>query len=129
MHICCGIVQRADKLLITQREAQSHLGGFWEFPGGKRKPDETDAQAVVREVFEETGLTIEVGPLFYQTSFTYPERTVHLHFYLCTTDDRTEVQCREVAQARWVHPGELSQYTFPPANEALIQQLAALTFS
>ena len=39
--VAAGLVFRDGKLLITQRHADAHLGGLWEFPGGKREPDET----------------------------------------------------------------------------------------
>jgi 8-oxo-dGTP pyrophosphatase MutT (NUDIX family) len=32
-----ALIFRDGKLLITQRHAKSHLGGLWEFPGGKRE--------------------------------------------------------------------------------------------
>jgi 8-oxo-dGTP diphosphatase len=37
--------------------------GLWSIPGGRVERGETDQQAVVREVFEETGLTVTCGPL------------------------------------------------------------------
>ncbi len=37
--------------------------GLWSIPGGRVEPGETDPQAVVREVSEETGLTVRCGPL------------------------------------------------------------------
>ena len=41
IEVSAGLVFRANKLLITQRHANAHLGGLWEFPGGKRETDET----------------------------------------------------------------------------------------
>ena len=38
--VAAALIFRDGKLLITQRPADAHLGGLWEFPGGKREPDE-----------------------------------------------------------------------------------------
>ena len=50
------------RVLVVQR-ATPPGEGLWSVPGGKLEPSETLAQAVAREVREETGLVVEVGPL------------------------------------------------------------------
>ncbi len=50
------------RVLLVER-ARPPGAGLWSVPGGKLEPAETLAQAVAREVREETGLTVEVGPL------------------------------------------------------------------
>jgi len=50
------------RVLVIQRGAPPGEG-LWSVPGGKLEPEETLAQAVAREVREETGLVVEVGPL------------------------------------------------------------------
>src|SRR5260221_13852556 len=72
------------KLLITQRHAKSHLGGRWEFPGGKREAGESFEQCLVREIREELGVEIAVGRVFEEVAHDYPEKTVHLKFFLWT---------------------------------------------
>ena len=52
IEVSAGLVFRANKLLITQRHADAHLGGLWEFPGGKREPGETFELCLVRELRE-----------------------------------------------------------------------------
>jgi len=51
-----------DRVLVIQR-GKPPGAGLWSIPGGKLEPNETLAQAVAREVREETGLVVEVGPL------------------------------------------------------------------
>src|SRR5579863_6281440 len=53
--VSAALIFRAGQLLITQRHAKSHLGGLWEFPGGKREPDETFEACLIREIREELG--------------------------------------------------------------------------
>ena len=59
--VAAALIFRSGKLLITQRPADAHCGGLWEFPGGKRKPDETFEQCLVREIREELGVEVSVG--------------------------------------------------------------------
>ena len=59
--------------MITQRHAKSHLGGLWEFPGGKREAGETFEACLGREIREELGVEISVGGLFEEVTHVYPE--------------------------------------------------------
>jgi len=77
------LIFHGGKLLITRRHAAAHLGGLWEFPGGKREPDETFEQCLVREIREELGVEISVGKLFESVTHAYPEKTVRLKFFVC----------------------------------------------
>src|SRR5580765_7280877 len=61
--VSAGLVFRAGKLLITKRHDDAHLGGLWEFPGGKREPDESFEACLVRELREELGIEVAVGEL------------------------------------------------------------------
>ena len=54
--VSAALIFRGGKLLITRRHSDAHLGGLWEFPGGKREPDETFEQCLVREIREELGV-------------------------------------------------------------------------
>jgi len=44
IEVSAALIFRSGKLLITRRHSNAHLGGLWEFPGGKREPDETFEQ-------------------------------------------------------------------------------------
>ena len=55
IEVSAGLVFRNGQLLITQRHADAHLGGLWEFPGGKREPGETFEECLIRELREELG--------------------------------------------------------------------------
>lgn len=56
------VFDEAGRVLLVQRGRPPGVG-LWTVPGGKLEPGETLAQAVAREVREETGLVVEVGPL------------------------------------------------------------------
>jgi mutator protein MutT len=99
------------------------LGGYWEFPGGKRRPDEPIAACVRREVHEEVGVDIAVGDVIERVIHRYSHGTVDITF-VSGTLVRGEPVARGCSEIRWVTPLELRAYRFPPANDALIRRLA-----
>jgi len=122
IEVAAGLIFHEGKLLITQRRPHDHLGGLWEFPGGKREPTETFQQCLRRELKEELGIDVEVGELFDQITHSYPERTVHLKFYRCRWI-ACEPQAIACAAVAWARPGELAQYVFPAADARLLIRL------
>ena len=122
IEVSAALIFRAGKLLITQRHAQSHLGGLWEFPGGKREPGETFEQCLVREIREELGVEISVGELFEEIRHDYPEKSVHLKFFICRIL-HGEPQALDCAAVRWIEKSELVAHEFPAADAQLLEKL------
>jgi mutator protein MutT len=120
--VAAALVFRGGKLLITQRYLEAHLGGLWEFPGGKREPGEAFEQCLVRELQEELGIEVTVGKLLESLTHAYPERTVHLRFYHCRWKQH-EPQPLGCAAFKWISAAELQDYTFPAADARLLEQL------
>lgn len=122
IEVAAALIFRQGKLLITQRPAQAHLGGLWEFPGGKREPGETWEACVIREIQEELGVDMVVGPLFDSLTHSYPEKTVHLKFFTGTLP-HGEPQPLGCAACRWISQAELDQFEFPAADAQLLEKL------
>jgi 8-oxo-dGTP diphosphatase len=121
------LIFRGGKLLIAQRHAGAHLGGLWEFPGGKREPGESFEQCLVREIREELGVEISVGRLFEEVTHDYAEKIVRLKFFTCRLV-RGEPQALGCAAIRWIENGELANYEFPPADARLLEKLGGWTW-
>ncbi len=121
--VSAALIFRHGKLLITQRHADAHLGGLWEFPGGKREPDETFEQCLIREIREELGVAIAVGKLFASVTHAYPEKIVRLEFFVCRLLARGEPQPLGCAALKWVARSELAGYEFPAADAQLLEKL------
>jgi mutator protein MutT len=120
--VAAALVFREGKLLITQRYAGAHLGGLWEFPGGKRESNESFAACLIRELREELGIEVEVGELVESLTHAYPEKTVHLKFYRCRWKEH-EPQPLGCPAFQWVSADELSDYDFPAADARLLDML------
>jgi mutator protein MutT len=124
IEVSAALIFRAGKLLITQRHAKSHLGGLWEFPGGKREAGESFEACLVREIREELGVEISVGDLFEEITHTYPEKSVHLKFFRCTLT-AGEPQPLDCAALKWIDQSQLAAHEFPAADAQLLVKLHA----
>jgi len=122
VEVSAGLVFRGGKLLITQRHAGAHLGGLWEFPGGKREAHETFEECLARELREELGIEVEVGELLESLTHTYPEKTVMLKFFRCRWK-QNEPRAIDCLDLKWVTAAELRDYEFPAADARLLQML------
>ena len=120
--VAAALVFRNGKVLITQRFPGDHLGGLWEFPGGKREGRETFEDCLRRELDEELRIQVDVYEVVEALTHAYPEKTVHLRFFQCQwrCGDPVAVGC---ADFRWVGPMELKQYSFPAADSRLLEKL------
>jgi mutator protein MutT len=122
IEVSAGLVFRNGKLLITQRHANSHLGGLWEFPGGKREPNETFEECLIRELREELGIEVEVGEMVESLTHAYPEKTVVLRFFRCRWK-QNEPRAIDCLDLKWVNAVELRDYEFPAADARLLEKL------
>ena len=127
IEVSAALIFHEGKILITQRHAKSHLGGLWEFPGGKREPNETFEQCLVRELREELGVEVEVGRLFEEITHAYAEKTVHLKFFACKLISG-ELRTLDCAAFKWVEKAELAGYEFQAADAKLLEKLRAYNF-
>jgi 8-oxo-dGTP diphosphatase len=125
--VAAALIFRDGKLLLTKRHADAHLGGLWEFPGGKREPGETFKQCLKREIREELGVDISVDKLFESVTHAYPEKTVHLKFFLCRLDNVAPkpLGCEILT---WVGKSEITNYEFPAADARLLAKLEQLNW-
>jgi mutator protein MutT len=128
IEVGAAVIFNHGSILISQRHDSSHLSGLWEFPGGKREDHETFEECVRREIQEELNVEVAVQDLFEAVEYEYAEKIVVLKFYLCQYV-RGEAKALGCRQFQWVSPSNLPSYTFPPANEAVIQKLIQLEAS
>lgn len=122
IEVAAGLVFREGRLLITQRRPQDHLGGLWEFPGGKREVNETFEACLRRELLEELGIEVQVKELLEEITHHYPEKSVHLKFFRCECPaaEPRPIGCHALA---WVRAEQLNDYSFPAADARLLQEL------
>jgi mutator protein MutT len=122
LEVAAGLIFRDGKLLITQRYPEAHLGGLWEFPGGKREPNETFHDCLERELKEELGIEVQIQELVQRVAHDYPEKRVILEFYRCKWL-RNEPQALGCPDFCWVTRDKLQSYVFPEADTEIVSKL------
>lgn len=121
VHVVAAVIRNAQRdILLALRPTDKHMGGLWEFPGGKCEANESPQQALARELYEELGIVIEKNPQpLIQVRHDYPDLQVLLDVYEVV---RFSGQARgaEGQEVRWVAPHALSEYQFPAANRPIV---------
>ncbi|CDH44245.1 8-oxo-dGTP diphosphatase MutT [Candidatus Contendibacter odensensis] len=121
VHVAVGILADATgAILIARRPDHVHQGGLWEFPGGKVEVDETVERALVRELREELGITVQAAAPLMQVHHAYSDQTVLLDVWRVTVY-HGEPQGRENQPLAWVLPAKLADFAFPAADAPIIQ--------
>ena len=123
VHVAVGvIINPRGEVLIAKRASKQHLGGLWEFPGGKLEADEDVRQALARELHEELGIIVTHQTPLCIIRHNYPDKAVLLDVW--TVHGFTgQPHGREGQPLRWVKPGELAYNDFPEANRAIIRAI------
>ena len=109
-----GIVRHDNRILIVQRAAADSGGGTWECPGGKIDFGEQPEDSLIREIREETGLTITVDKIAYASSIlTHPDRQVILLVYFCTAVTSSVTLSEEHDAYLWADESMIRQQIAP----------------
>lgn len=120
------ILNRKNHILIAQRQTQTGmLAGLWEFPGGKIAPGETVPECIARELKEEMGLQIEVGPHLVTVPHAYSHFTIELHAHVARIRQGRprHIECADHA---WVTPDQFDDYPLSKADHGIIRAIRAL---
>ena len=110
------------RILLTKRLSDAHLGGQWEFPGGKLEEGESPEEAVVRECKEECDIDIRVCDILDVTFHSFSDKDVLLLFYDCEWKSG-EVVHIGVADHVWVTGEDLPNYPLPPADAPVVAKI------
>ncbi len=129
IHLCTGLLQRHDRILLVGNAYPNHAELIWGLPGGRQDGQETCAMTVVREVREETALAARVGGLAYVAeSFDAATETQFTAFcFSIEADGEPAVPAGDahVRACRWVPRAELaSALAVRVVREPLLSHLA-----
>jgi len=118
------ILDDAGRLLACKRPEGKHLGGKWEFPGGKLEPGEDPASALVRELEEELGILVETGAELTPVVWDYGSGPIRLHPLLCHIR-AGEPHPHEHSEIRWCGAEELGTLDWAAADVPILAEWKA----
>lgn len=124
LDVVAGVIWRDGEYLAVQRPEGARMAGWWEFPGGKIEAGETRDQALVRELFEELGITAESFEYWHDLEHEYDEFIVRLHFYHVHRY-AGELASLENQRMEWVDPSRPPVLDYLPADLPVVQALHA----
>jgi 8-oxo-dGTP diphosphatase len=126
VEVVVGLISdSAGRWLVNCRPAGTPLAGFWEFPGGKRQPNETARAALERELDEELGIAVlEAEPIF-DLAHDYPDKRVLLDVWHVRRYGG-DVTARERQPLRWVAADELRGLRLLEADWPIVERLPLL---
>ena len=122
--VAAALVDADNRVLLAQRPEGRSMAGLWEFPGGKVDAGETPEDALIRELKEELGISVQapcLAPLTF-ASHDYGDFHLLMPLYICRRWQGL-VQPREGQKLAWVEKQQLRDYPMPPADEPLIAHL------
>jgi len=114
--VAIGIIWDQERFYVQRRREEGLLGGLWEFPGGKREKGETFEQCLRREIHEETGFQVDVGPYLTTVKHRYTHFSVELHAYHCFLR-------KGQGPGRWVTEEDVAKLAMPKANLRILEEL------
>jgi 8-oxo-dGTP diphosphatase len=122
-----AVIVDEGKVLLVKRKYEP-LKGQWSLPGGMVEIGETLETALTREMLEETGLRVDVGPVIevFDRIMRDEDRRVRYHFvlldYLCWPSDGSLQAGSDVEEAIWADPARLGEYGLTEKAMSVIER-------
>ncbi len=126
--VTAAIIVKDNKVFAARRRAGLHLGGCWEFPGGKLEAEDTPVQCLNRELEEEFKITTRVGAFVGESVYDYGSKIVCLLAYQVQHLDG-EFLLTDHDALCWLSLNELDSVQWAPAHIPLVQQYKSMTIT
>lgn len=124
--VVCGVIENSEgQILACLRPPGKHLGGLWEFPGGKVDPGESPETALTRELREELSVEVAVGLPLTRVVWRYEKVTICLIPFRCriVTGD---LQPTEHERVLWCDSERCKDLPWAPADVPILREIAAV---
>jgi 8-oxo-dGTP diphosphatase len=125
--VTAAILEKDGRLIIAQRKSKDHLGGKWEFPGGKIEPGETPEECLARELKEEFSIEVSIGNFLGSNIHHYDHISIELMAFR-TIWVGGELNSTDHKDYKWVTIDELDQFDFAPADRPFVDKLISGMF-
>ena len=123
--VVAAVIERDGCVLIAQRKRTGQHPLKWEFPGGKVEPEEIPGNAVVRELEEELGIRVKVGPEIARYEFQYEGRWPIMLLFYRVVEFSGEPKNLDFEQILWAPRERLRDYDFLEGDAEFLKTYAA----
>ena len=118
------MIEYQNKVLIMKRQNTKFLSGLWEFPGGKIEKNETAIQSIIREVKEETNLSISNPVFLGNIKHKYSHFGVNISLFISFPKSIKSINIDQ--EYKWIKINDIFNYPFPKANHKMLDILKKL---
>ena len=119
--VVAALIEKDGKYLIARRSTgDKNVLGKWEFPGGKVKENESEEQAIEREIKEEFEMDIKANKFLINNICEYPTKTIDLRLYECEYISG-EFNLHDHSEYKFVNKEEMLKFDLCPADIPLAE--------
>jgi 8-oxo-dGTP diphosphatase len=124
IEVVAGIIIHYDEILCVQRPSSKlpYISEKFEFPGGKIEPNESQIDALHRELKEELDISVDIKSFFLTVEHQYPDFELIMHSYICEVDSKT-IHLKEHIDQKWLKTDELEQLDWAAADIPIVNKL------
>jgi ADP-ribose pyrophosphatase len=103
-----GLVTNRGDVLLLRKDEDNMDEGTWQIPGGHLEHGEALKQGIMREIEEQTGLSIEIHQIVDALSFSEEEDSVQI-VYHCEADTRNQELKNNLGEVEWIPPEKVAE--------------------
>ena len=121
-NVVAAIIIKNNLYFIAQRNKKKHLGLKWEFPGGKVDINESNKEALQREIKEELNIIIDVKNKIAKKIYKDEKININLHYYICHIQNGN-IKLNEHENFKWLTKENLNKYDFVSGDKPILYLL------
>lgn len=123
IEVVAAVIECDSRILCVQRgqAKYSYLSHKWEFPGGKMEDNESEQEAIEREILEELDMNIVVLDKLMVVDHLYPDFQLKMHVYRCTSNDQPTLN--EHQAFKWLATNELEELDWAAADIPVVKMI------
>lgn len=121
--VVAAVIAMNDTVLACRRAPERSAGGQWEFPGGKVEAGESPADALTREIQEELGTAVSVGPLLNRSVTVVGSVAIDLSCYAATVVGTAPITSTDHDELRWVAYADLAALDWAEPDLPMVRML------
>lgn len=129
IEVTAAVIIKSEKIFAARRSPGKHLGGYWEFPGGKVEAGESHQDCLIRELKEELAIDVKIGNYIGVSSYDYGEKKINLHgYFVLNINGEIVLNDHDHDSMRWLDISELDEIKWAPADIPLLAKIKECLF-